>query len=178
MYAAMFGYKAPRPQTAPTDLVGSLLALGILGHVSCDIALANVGSFRWTTVPGTQHPGAHPLHRLAEPLFNPGYEIRVELVTRTAGARARTINPTAIRVLDTITPGTHVAVYDDSWVTGSSAQQVAVALKTAGAQSVSILNVARILDLEFSPSDAFVKSADFARDFDYTTCPWTGGPCP
>ncbi|PFG43356.1 hypothetical protein ATJ88_2042 [Isoptericola jiangsuensis] len=184
MYTAMFGYKAATPQLTHTNVVRSLLALAILGHVDCDLRLAGMSHFRWTTVAGTQHVGEHPLHRLIagepgtvlSPLFVSGYELETKL--RAGATKQRDIRPENVEVVGGIAPDTHVAVYDDSWVTGGSAQSVAVALKQAGARSVSILTVARVLGPEYSPNAEFLRSEHARRDFDYRVCPWTGADCP
>ncbi len=72
----------------------------------------------------------------------------------------------------------HVVVIDDSWVSGASAQSVAVALKQAGVEQVSILSVARVLSPHWAPNLPFLRSALPQLPYDWTICPWTLGDCP
>lgn len=177
-YLAMFGYKSSRPQEAHIQVVRSLLALAVIGHTDCDLALAQTsGPFRWTTVPSTRNPTReHPLHSMAADMFAPGYEIRVR--TRPGFVKARDLSPADYEVLDPIPVGAHTLVIDDSWVSGGSAQSTAIAVREAGASSVSILALARILHPGFQTTAQFLRDGNLARDFDYTVCPWTGGACP
>lgn len=177
MYVALFGYKSVRPQVAHTELIQSLLGLAISGHMVCGHKLAQQPVFRWAAVPSTQRPPQeHPLRRLVAARFQPGFE--VALTTRPGAVKERTLQPANFEIHGTILPGTHVTVLDDSWVTGGSAQSAAVALRTAGAATVSILTLARVLGPEFGPNSDFMRSGYWQRDFDYTVCPWTGSGCP
>lgn len=177
-YLAMFGYKSSRPQQAHIEVVRSLLALAVIGHTDCVLKLAQTPrTFRWTTVPSTRnHTREHPLHSMAAEMFAPGYEIRVR--TRPGFVKTRDLSPADYEVLDPIALGTHALVIDDSWVSGGSAQSTAIAVREAGASSVSILALARILRPGFPTTAQFLRQGRLARDFDYTVCPWTGGACP
>ncbi len=177
-YLAMYGYKAPRPQPTHVNVVKSLLALAIIGHTDCDLKLAsNARVFQWTTVPSTRDPvREHPLHALVHPLFAPGYELPVRGVQ--GATKDRAIRPQNYEALGHISPKTHVVVIDDSWVSGGSAQSVASAVRNAGAASVSILAVARILDPSWSTTTDFLRQGRLAQDFGYKVCPWTGSACP
>ncbi len=55
---------------------------------------------------------------------------------------------------------------------------MAIALHQAGAASVSIMTLARILGAEHGPNAAFMRSDRWLRAFDYRICPWTGAACP
>jgi hypothetical protein len=177
-YTAMFGYKADRPRDAHTQVVGSLLALGLAGHLECDVKLSGATNFRWATVPSTQRTGReHPLRELVAKLFR---DSGLELVVTTAqgATKSRSLHPESFLVSSAIPASTHVALIDDSWVTGANAQSAAAALKQAGGASVSILTIARVLDPEYPVTAAFLRSRLASADFDYTLCPWTGGACP
>jgi hypothetical protein len=74
-------------------------------------------------------------------------------------------------------PGAHVLLLDDTWAGGGHVQSASLALRTAGADHVSALVVARWLKPEFGSTAQFVgEQAD--RDYDPLICPWTGGTCP
>lgn len=177
-YTAMFGYKGARPRPAYVDVVRSLLGLGIVGHLTCDLKLSGQRLVRWAAVPSTQHAKAeHPLHRLIVAMFK-SPEFEVPLGTRPGAMKDRRLQPDNFVVAGNIQNDTHVALYDDSWVTGGSAQSAAIALHQAGAASVSILTVARVLGPEYGPNADFLRSEHWKRDFAYTLCPWTGGDCP
>jgi hypothetical protein len=177
-YRAMYGYKAPQPQSVHVDVVSSILALSILGHTDCDLKLTeHAAAFRWTTVPSTRDPAReHPLHALVSRLFAPGYELPVS--TAPGAVKDGTVRPENCEVLGQIARETHVVVIDDSWVRGGSAQSVAVAVRNAGAASVSILAIARVLDPTWGQTAEFLHQGKLAADFDYTICPWTGSECP
>lgn len=177
-YLAMYGYKAPHPQPAHVNVVRSLLALAVLGHTDCDLKLAGgARRFRWTSVPSTRDPvREHPLRALASPLFRPGYELLVRI--RPGAIKARTLQSENFEVPTPVPQGTHVLVIDDSWVTGGSAQSTAIAARQAGAESVSILAIARILRPDFTTTAEFLKQGRLADDFDPWICPWTGADCP
>lgn len=179
MYTAMYGYKGPVPQPGYVKLIRSLLILGLVGHFDCDRKLSGQPEIRWAAVPGTQHAGReHPLHALIAPLFtSPEFEVPLSLPPGAEKDRG-VIKSQKLEVGATIPAGTHVAVLDDSWVTGGSAQSAAAALRDAGAASVSILTVARVLEPSYPTTAEFLKSDYWKRDFDYRICPWTGGDCP
>ncbi len=62
----------------------------------------------------------------------------------------------------------HVLVIEDSWVTGSTAQSIAIALKWAGASSVTILALARFLDMKWPVTAEYVLRS--ARSLDLRIC--------
>jgi hypothetical protein len=177
-YVAMYGYKAPTPQPAHSLLVRSLMALGVAGHWSCVTRLAGSSLTRWAVVPGTRHAAVeHPLHAMMASMFHdPSLEVPIRM--RVGTTKTRALQNDHLEVVESIEPGTHVVVVDDSWVTGGSAQSVAMSLKLAGATDVSILAIARVLEPGWGPTSEFLKSSYARSDFDYTVCPWTGSGCP
>jgi hypothetical protein len=174
-YRAMRGYKAPKPQPAHLDLVESLVVLAIIGHLRCLKTLTGGKSLRWATVSGTHHTGEHPFHRLIAAHLPPGevpLTLQPDRPHRRLDPQRYELNP------NEDLSGEHVLVLDDSWVTGSTVQSAAIALKETGADTVSILALARILDKSYSPTTTFLKSASYPTSFKYQICPWTGGKCP
>lgn len=178
-YTAMRGYKAATPVPAYEQLVQALLALGLKGHADCDLRLSGRDTHQWAVVPSTREPAReHPLHRLVLSLARTsGGEVPVGV--RPGADDYRQLDPSNY-VVDphTVVPGGHVLVIDDSWVQGAHAQSVSAALRRAGAASVSILTVARVVDPNFGPNPGFIRARLLGADYDPARCPWTGGDCP
>ena len=177
MYKVMRGYKASPPIDAHERVVASLLALGLRGHAACDIRLSGRGAYQWAVVPSTRvFRYEHPLHRMVTTLAGgTGSEVAVTAVPGKTDYRR--LDPNHF-VVGPVTRGGHVAVVDDSWVQGGHAQSVAAALRKAGAASVSIMTVARVLDPTFGANKDFIRRRLLKTDFDPSVCPWTGGACP
>ena len=102
---------------------------------------------RLAIVPSGQgRPGAHPLAGLvASCLTLP--QVRLSAGGQPA-ARGREVDPGWARV-DGAVAGESVLVVDDTWVSGGSAQSVAVALKRAGAIRVAVV----VLGRHVNPAD-------------------------
>jgi len=147
--------------------------------------LASTAGAVWTAVtfvpsagrPGPEHPVAelarhvHGNHvtRHRAPL-EPGYGI-------ADGSRRvrddRFVVPTRFedRIADQ-----HVLVIEDTWVTGTKVQSAAVALKLAGAHSVTALCVARWCDYRRDENRRLLDSCP--EPYDARVCPVTGSACP
>jgi hypothetical protein len=95
----------------------------------------------WAVVPtGRGRFGEHPLAALAAPCLRLP---RVSFSARPgAEDRGRELDPAWLRVAAPVR-GLDVLLLDDTWVTGSSAQSAAVALKLAGAGRVAIVVLGR-----------------------------------
>lgn len=176
-YRTMFGYKGSDrlgTQFAPT--VRGLLAVGLGGHFGCAAALAGTADADsgWAVVPSTR--GRTVLTGLVRGISRrPDLEVMVNF-TGSAPLRHLSTDSWAITPSASLPP--HIVVIDDSWVSGSSAQSFAAALKHAGAAQVSILAVARVLSPDWAPNRRFIEDVLPALPYDWTVCPWTGGPCP
>lgn len=173
-YRTMFGYKEHRlrPQYEPT--VRGLLAVGLRAHFVCANALAGTTDSGWAVVPSTK--GRTVLTDLVRGLSRtPSAEVPVRF---TGVAPDRGLNPESWEITARSPLPAHVLVIDDSWVTGSSAQSLAAALKTAGVQQVSIMSIARVLSPDWEPNKSFIKDVLPRLPYDWQVCPWTGGPCP
>jgi hypothetical protein len=78
-----------------------------------------------------------------------------------AAARGREVSPGWLRLPGDEAggvPGASVLVVDDTWVSGGTAQSVAVALKRAGAARVTIVVLGRHLDPADQRSPAFTAA--------------------
>jgi hypothetical protein len=107
---------------------------------------------RLAIVPSGQgRPGAHPLARLVASC------LPLPVVALSAGpqplARGRQVDPGWVRVDGGVT-GERVLIVDDTWVSGGSAQSVALALRQAGAAGVAVV----ILGRHVNPADPRVAA--------------------
>jgi hypothetical protein len=140
-------YKSARPgaAVARADLL-ALLAIFLRDHGPCVWRSAGMTEpSHLAVVPsGRGRPGPHPLRALAEPVLalpwaQLGLRLPGEPVTRDA-------DPGRLRAAGV--SGADVALLDDTWTSGASAQSAAAALRLAGARSVAII----VLGRHLSPS--------------------------
>ena len=90
----------------------------------------------------------------------------------------RALDPTHFVVSpDDVPPGAHVLVLEDTWVTGGHSQAVAVALKHAGAEAVTVVPICRLLRPGWKANQAFLSSSH-RREWSPDICPVTGSGCP
>ncbi len=173
-YRMMRGYKEPRAQSTFEPIVRALLAVGLRGHLICANRLAGNDDLGWAIVPSTQ--GRATFVDLVRGLSNsPGAEIHVNSVGRKP---ARQLNPSSWAIEHTAKLPAHVVVIDDAWVSGASAQSLAVTLKQAGVETVSILSVARVLSPNWEPNKTFLRDVLATLPYDWKVCPWTLAACP
>jgi hypothetical protein len=121
----------------------ALLAVFLRDHAACVWAAAGMASPTHVAVvpSGRGRPGPHPLRALAGPLTGlPWAELTVAWPRDPA---ARIADPGRYQAAPL--PGGRVAVLDDTWTTGASAQSAAAALRRAGAQSVAVIVLGRHL---------------------------------
>ncbi len=121
---------------------------------------------RLAVVPSGQgRPGAHPLAGLVASCLT------LPAVQLTAGpqplARGREIDPGWVRV-DGGLAGESVLVVDDTWVSGGSAQSVAVALKRAGAVRVAVV----VLGRHVNPADPRAAALGRPGGVPHPQCAW------
>ena len=127
----------------------ALLAVFLRDHGLCVWAAAGtVGPTHLAVVPsGRGRPGPHPLRALAGPLtLLPWAELAA---ARPGDPAGRLADPG--RFVAAPLPGARVALLDDTWTTGASAQSAAAALRLAGAQSVAVI----VLGRHLRPGPAF-----------------------
>lgn len=173
-YRTMFGYKEDRLRSQYEPVVRGLLAVGLRAHFVCANLLAGTTDSGWAVVPSTRGRSA-----FADLVHGLSRTPRAEVAIRFTGvAPDRGLNPKSWEVTALAPLPMHVLVVDDSWVSGSSAQSLAVALKTAGVGQVSIISLARVLSPDWEPNKAFIKSVLPRLPYDWKVCPWTGGACP
>lgn len=175
-YRLVQQYKGGFPGADHLLVMRSLLALGLRGHVECDLKLSGFErrDMGWAVVPSSKGRDVLPalVHGLAR---RP--EDQVSLSAASHGFEKHTFRPENFLVPADSNIPRHVLLIDDSWVSGSNAQSAASALKHAGVQDVSIFVVSRVLKPTYEATKRFLATSDH-RNFDVSICPWTGGMCP
>lgn len=151
-------------------------------HGSCIARAAGEPWAAVTFVPSVNRPGAeHPAAELARSVYgNNGLENRFRLDigpgisddSRRVRADKFTVPD---RFRDTVA-GRHVLIIEDTWVTGAKIQSAAVAVKQAGATSVTGLCVARWCKSDWQDHRRLLDSC--VDPYDAATCPVTGAECP
>ncbi|MFD6140045.1 ComF family protein [Promicromonospora sp. NPDC060271] len=175
-YRLVQQYKGNFPGPDHILVMRSLLALGLRGHVECDLKLSGFAprEMGWAVVPSSK--GRDTLTTLVRRLAARP-ETQVPLDVTPHGFEKHVFRPANF----VVPPGTdvprHVLLIDDSWVSGANAQSAASALKLAGAHDVSIFAVARVLKPTYEPTKRFLSEFG-QRSFDPSICPWTGNVCP
>jgi hypothetical protein len=115
-----------------------------------------VGPTSVAVVPSGQgRPGAHPLVDTVRSCVDLPL-VRLAIVPEEIHTRG--VNPAWVRVGDRVA-GADVLVVDDTWVSGGSAQSVAVALKLAGARRVAVVVLGRHVNPADPRSGAFLEAA-------------------
>jgi predicted amidophosphoribosyltransferase len=176
----MHGYKATPHQEEHRQIVQLMAADSLLSHVECASRLVGAPVTSWATVPSlTTSRGAveHPIHMAVAP-FLPWLP-EAQVLKSPSAKNPRSFRPENFDVQSDL-EGDHLLVIDDTWTSGSQAQSVAVAARRDGAEHVTILTVARWLDLNWQPTRDFVKArlAPKGNDFRPGVCPFTGAACP
>jgi predicted phosphoribosyltransferase len=123
-----------------------------------------------TTVPSSDRARdeSHPLRQIVGSTIAPTRGRYRRLLTRSAAeAEKRDVVPekfAASAELD----GVSVLLVDDTWVTGGSVQSAAGALKRAGAGSVGVLVLGRLIDESYE--DQGERLAKLPKQFDWDIC--------
>ena len=176
----MRGYKGGGT-SQDLDSILLLILLG-LSHNGCARKAVGSAFTHWASVPSLQHfDYEHPLHRIVHQM--PGLPaVQVDVRASDAGkaadhTEARRLNAGHYDVAKALPAGAHVLVIEDTWVSGGHAQSVAAALKNAGAAKVSILAIARWLDMDDPRTRRIYHDVLAPRPYDTTLCPWLHEPC-
>lgn len=131
---------------AAGDRLRAMLLGFLRDHGDCVWRAAGMprGPDLWAVVPtGRGRRSEHPLTAIVAPYLRPP---QVAFTARSGQAdRGRDLDPGWLRVRTPVR-GRSVLLLEDTWVTGSSAQSAAVALKLAGADRVAVVVLGRHLD--------------------------------
>lgn len=166
--------RAIRAQSA--RIVGQVVETALSRHTSCvEKAVGEPITVRTTLPSLTFRPGVHPLMQVARDARVEVQEVLSAALTATCH---RIVRPDKFEVRrpDAIV-GAHVLLLDDVWTTGSNAQSAALALRRAGAKTVSVMVVGRWINPAYPPVTRFLERHG-CPGFDPAVCPVTGGTCP
>ena len=166
-YARLCQYKADDPDAPSARAALGAVLLTFLGeHGPCVWRRARMPApDRLAVVPSGQgRPGPHPLTGLLAPLGLPA----VPLAVRSGEPLERALNPYRFRAEPAVA-GRSVLLVDDLWVSGSSAQSAAVALRRAGARHVAVIVLGRHVDPADQHSAALLGRIE-AGGFDESAC--------
>lgn len=175
-------YKQSPPAPKCLDDMRLMVLGATLLHGRCMASAAGAFWAAVTFVPSAAKPGPeHPVAELARRVHHNNEtknRLTLELGPGIADMSRRVrddrfVVPT--RFKDRIARR-HVLVVEDTWVTGTKVQSAAVALKIAGARSVTALCVARWCDNRRIENRRLLDSCQ--EPYDAQVCPVTGGACP
>jgi hypothetical protein len=167
-YTRLCRYKTDAPDAAAARAVLRALLLTFLReHGRCVWRRAGIPApSRLAVVPSGQgRPGPHPLTGLLAPLLALA---PAPLAVRPGESLGRALNPCRFRAGPSVA-GRSVLLVDDTWVSGSSAQSAAVALRLAGARHVAVVVLGRHVD-PADPRSAGLLARVTARGYDGSVC--------
>jgi hypothetical protein len=164
---ALWHYKADVPgRDEAGGLLRDLLLVFLHDHGRCVWARAGATApSHVAVVPGGRgRPGIHPLRALLEPYLTlPWAGLGID---PAEPVQARDLRPGRFRAAGPLS-GAHVVLLDDTWTSGSSAQSAALALRLAGAKTVSAIILGRHLnpnDPAADPVTALLAARPFRPD--------------
>lgn len=165
-------------RTQYSRLVSRMLYLGIMKHQNCIEKRAGKPVSMRVTVPSlNRRPGVHPFSAIAQAM-NAVDDERLALMPAPGATTDRIISASQFEIVPKRSlSGLHILILDDTWTTGSNSQSVALTLREAGADYVSVMVVGRWLSQTYGNNAEFIKTR-LNRDYDPGICPVTGGDCP
>jgi predicted amidophosphoribosyltransferase len=144
----LWQYKASGHAAASAGkaLLLALLLVFLRDHGACAWRSAGLGCPTHVAVVPTARgrPGEHPLRRLIAPYL--GLPWAWLSCSNRPDQRERDLDPLRFRAA--LVPGARVLLLDDTWTTGASAQSAAMALRRAGARSVTTVVIARHVGID------------------------------
>lgn len=177
-YFDLHRYKDERPSQPALNRLKALLLLFRLHHLHCLENEVGMKVKSVVTVPSRRNRANHPLPDIAQMLERTldgvaGIPvISAQHVAPPRGDRPQRTDPSAFSI-DTRLSG-HVLILEDTWVKGHNAQSLAIQAKQAGAQRVSIVVLARMLDYDYSLTRDLIDSWQPDDHFDIGLCPISG----
>ena len=166
----MYGYKEAVPIRQAYRLVNVMLFYALHEHMSCVTHPHHGPPTMWATVPSLRDRG-HPqaLHTMTAGLLRNMSEALLCPSDDIGDPRALRPENFAVR---TDVRGRHILLIDDTWTSGGHAESAAAALKRAGGSRVTLLVLARWLDMGRGETHQFVKN-ELTDDFDPDRCPFS-----
>ncbi|MGS2809463.1 hypothetical protein [Nocardia sp. MW-W600-9] len=174
----LYAYKGAPPATESLLHLAVMVGAAAAKHIGC-IRQVLGGGTGWgglTFVPSLRRPDAtHPLSKVTDFMVSTaGLDSvpRVKLVPNNMGnGRTLTVDrfvvdPQSVETVD----GADVLVVEDTWVTGTNVQAASLALKRAGARSVTAVCLARYLRADWADHAQLCHTLD--------PYPYDPGRCP
>ena len=173
-YSDLFSYKRePHPSDKALNRVAAPVLAFARYHLTCLEKVTGHPVTGVTTVPSGRGRSGERLRRIATSL---GPVVGSNNTAPSRDGRASGLQPDNIEFESPVRG--HLIVLEDTWVTGANAQSVAVQAHRAGASSVSIVVIARLLDYGWSPSQQLIDSWSPDATWQATVCPVSGAGCP
>ncbi|OCA95608.1 hypothetical protein ACU21_03665 [Actinobaculum suis] len=177
-YSDLNQYKFDRPSLAAQERLKALMLLFRLRHQRCLEAAVGQPISAVIAVPSGKNRANHPLPDIAKILsVSPNERRAVPLLpARFVGQprkeRARGTNPDDFAIGCPLSG--HVVIVEDTWVQGHNSQGLAVKARRQGADKVSIVVLARMLDYSYPLTKLLVDSWAKDEHFNPAMCPVTG----
>lgn len=176
-YSDMWTYKRePHPSDKALNRVASPVLAFSQYHLHCLERVSGHPITCVTIVPSGRGHSGERLLRIACSLTDKAVLIRSWNSAPPRDSRASGLNPDDIE-FDQPLSG-HVIVLEDTWVTGTNAQSVAIQAHWRGASYVSVIAIARMLDYSWAPAKQLIDSWSPDETWQVDVCPVTGGACP
>lgn len=177
-YSDLNQYKFDKPSLPAQQRLKAMMLLFRFHHQSCLESAVGRPISAVVAVPSGKNRINHPLPSIAE-LFSvpldglPGtLLVPARFVGQSRTGRAQVTNPDDFAI-DSQLSG-HVVIVEDTWVQGRNAQGLAIKARRQGAETVSIVVLARMLDYTYSYTKLMVDSWADDDHFDPLVCPVTG----
>lgn len=178
-YSDLHQYKFDQPSIAAQQRLKALLLLFRYHHLGCLEAAIGKPVSSVIVVPSGRNRTDHPLPNIASELSRPlGASPGVPLIPARfvgqprTGRTKGTTNPDEFAIDHQLSG--HVVIVEDTWVTGHNAQGMAIRAKRQGADKVSIIVLARMLDYTYGPTKLMVDTWAERDHFDPYVCQVTG----
>lgn len=173
-YSDLYRYKDDRSSLPAQSRLKALITLFERLHFNClENEVGMVASYV-TFVPSGRGRENHPLEQIARLLADAH---RIPFITshyidNPRNIRANSTNPDKFSIDNNLTG--HLVIIEDTWVAGHNSQSLAIQAKRLGAEKVSIVILARMLDYAFPPTRTIVDSWPQDACFNPNICPITG----
>lgn len=177
-YSDLHQYKFNPPSISAQQRLKALLYLFRLHHQKCLEKKIGQPVNAVIAVPSGRNRAGHPLPTIAQLLSNPapGLTVPALLTAKFVGSprqeRAQETNPNDFAIDGSLSG--HVVIVEDTWVQGHNAQGLAIQARRSGADKVSIVVLARMLDYTYPLTKTMVDCWGKTEYFDPSICPVTG----
>lgn len=171
-YSDLYRYKGENPSEPAKNRLRALLYLFRAHHFDCLEMAAGKAVDLVIAVPSGRGRTNHPLPGIAHDLGLPVVSARF---VGTTGSRARRVAPSDFEIPTRLYG--HVVILEDTWVTGANAQSLAIQAKAAGAEHVSVVVLARLLDYGYETTRQLVDSWPPGLTWSPDPCPVLGVNC-